>query len=51
VLDGSRKSEAPLLATADRLEAKGVKLAAGAKVVAAVTTPGKKAITVRFIVR
>jgi hypothetical protein len=51
VLDGGRKSEAALLATADRLEAKGVKLVAGAKVVAALTTPEKKAITVRFTVK
>jgi len=35
----------------DRLEAKGVKLAKGAKAVAALTTANKKAITVRFTVK
>jgi hypothetical protein len=33
------------------VKAKGVKLSAGAKVVAALTTPAKKAITVRFTVK
>lgn len=51
VLNGSAKSEAPLVVAGDKLEAKGVKLAAGAKVVAALTTPAKKAITVRFTVK
>jgi hypothetical protein len=51
VLNGSEKSEAPLAVAGDKLEAKGVKLAAGAKVVAALTTPAKKAITVRFTVK
>lgn len=51
VLQGGQKSEAELLPTADRLEAKDVKLASGAKVVAALTTPAKKAITVRFTVK
>lgn len=51
VLNGSEKSEAELAVAGDKLEAKGVKLAAGAKVVAALTTPNKKAITVRFTVK
>lgn len=51
VLNGSQKSEAVLTAVGDKLEAKGVTLAAGAKVVAALTTPAKKAITVRFTVK
>lgn len=51
VLNGSARSEAPLVVAGDKLEAKGVKLAAGAKVVAALTTPAKKAITVRFTVK
>jgi hypothetical protein len=51
VLNGAEKSEAPLAAAGDKLEAKGVKLAAGSKVVAALTTSAKKVITVRFTVR
>ena len=51
VLKGAEKSEAELAVVGERLEAKGVKLAAGAKVVAALTTPAKKAITVRFTVK
>jgi hypothetical protein len=51
VLHGAEKSEAELVEAGDRLEAKGVKLASGAKVVAALVTPSAKAITVRFTVR
>ncbi|KPF46010.1 hypothetical protein IP87_05000 [beta proteobacterium AAP121] len=51
VLKGSEKSEAELAVAGDKLEAKGVKLAAGAKVVAALTTPSRKVITVRFTVK
>ena len=51
VLNGAEKSEAELVVAGDKLEAKGVKLAPGAKVVAALTTPTKKAITVRFTVK
>lgn len=51
VLNGADKSEADLVAAGDRLQAKGVKLAPGAKAVAALTTNDKKAITVRFIVK
>lgn len=51
VLRGAEKSQADLVAVGDKLEAKGVKLVPGAKVVAALTTPAKKAITVRFTVK
>ncbi len=51
VLKGAEKSEAVLTVAGDKLEAQGVKLAPGAKVVAALTTPAKKAITVRFTVK
>lgn len=51
VLNGSEKSEAELAVTGDRLEAKGVKLASGAKVVAALKTSAQKSITVRFTVK
>jgi hypothetical protein len=51
VLNGAEKSEAPLAAAGDKLEAKGVKLAAGSKVVAALTTSARKVITVRFTVK
>lgn len=51
VLKGAEKSDAELAVVGDRLEAKGVTLAPGAKVVAALTTPAKKAITVRFTVK
>jgi len=51
VLNGAEKSEADLVVAGDRLEAKGVKLAKGAKVVAALVTPAAKAITVRFTVK
>lgn len=51
VLNGSDKSEAQLAVVGDKLEAKGVKLMSGAKVVAALATSNKKAITVRFTVK
>ncbi|EHR71575.1 hypothetical protein BurJ1DRAFT_2749 [Burkholderiales bacterium JOSHI_001] len=51
VLSGAEKSEAELVVAGDKLEARGVKLAAGAKVVAALSTSAKKAITVRFTVK
>jgi len=51
VLNGAEKSEAELVVAGDKLEAKGVKLVPGAKVVAALTTSAKKAITVRFTVK
>lgn len=49
VLNGADKSEAPLKhAGGNKLEAKGVKLLPGAKVVAVLNTSSKKTITVRF---
>jgi hypothetical protein len=51
VLKGNEKSEAGLAVAGDRLEAQGVKLAAGAKVVAVLTTTAGKVITVRFAVK
>lgn len=51
VLSGTEKSEAELVVSGDKLEAKGIKLAVGAKVVAALVTPSAKAITVRFTIR
>jgi hypothetical protein len=52
VLNGSQKSEAELKPVGDnKLEARGVQLAKGARAVAALTTASKKAITVRFTVK
>ena len=51
VLNGTEKSEAALVVAGDKLEAQGVKLVKGAKVVAALTTPAAKAITVRFTIK
>lgn len=51
VLTGADKAQAELVDAGDKLEAKGVKLARGSKVVAALVTPGAKAITVRFTVK
>jgi len=51
VLNGTEKSEAALVVAGDKLEAQGVKLVKGAKVVVALTTPAAKAITVRFMVK
>jgi hypothetical protein len=51
VLNGAEKSEADLVVAGDKLEARGVKLAKGAKVVAALVTPAAKAITVRFTIK
>jgi hypothetical protein len=51
VLNGAEKTDAALIVAGGKLEAKGVTLAKGAKVVAALTTPAKKAITVRFTVK
>jgi hypothetical protein len=46
VLKDAEKSEAELAIVGDKLEAQGAKLTAGAKVVAALTTPAQKFITV-----
>lgn len=52
VLNGADRSEADLKpAGGNKLEARGVKLAKGAKVVAVLNTSNKKLITVRFTVR
>jgi hypothetical protein len=52
VLTGTEKSEAELKpAGADRLEATGIKLEQGSKVVATLSSPGSKTMTVRFTVR
>jgi len=52
VLNGAEKTQAELKPAGDnKLEAKGLKLGTGAKAVAALSTPAKKAITVRFTVK
>ncbi|ODU95498.1 MAG: hypothetical protein ABT00_03705 [Bordetella sp. SCN 68-11] len=51
ILNGSEKSEATLEVAGDKLEAKGVKLAKGSKIVANLKTAQQKSITVRFTVR
>jgi hypothetical protein len=51
VLNGAEKSEADLVDAGDRLEARDIKLASGAKVVAALVASNAKAITVRFTVK
>jgi hypothetical protein len=52
VLAGSAKTEAELKPAGDnKLEAKGVKLAAGSKAVAVLTTAANKPVTVRFTVK
>ena len=51
VLNRAQKSEAELVVVGNKLEAKGIPLGAGAKAVAALTTPAGKAITVRFSVK
>ncbi len=51
VLNGAEKSEADLVVAGDKLEAKGIKLAKGSKVVAALVTSAAKVITLRFTVK
>lgn len=51
VLSGKDKSEAELKPAGDKLEAKGIKLVSGSKVVASVTTADKKTVSVRFTVK
>jgi hypothetical protein len=52
VLNGADKAELDLVPSGDNaLQAKGAKLAAGAKAVAAVTLPSGKVVTVRFTVK
>lgn len=51
-LNGASKSEADLKpAGGNKLEAKGISLAKGSKVVAVLTTKEKKTITVRFAIK
>lgn len=51
VLKGSEKTDYPLVAGADRLEAAGAQLPQGAKAVAVINGAGKKTITVRFSIK
>lgn len=51
VLQGGASSEHALTASAARLEAKGAKLAKGATVVAVITLPSQKTVTVRFTLK
>ncbi|MDP2818904.1 MAG: hypothetical protein Q8O29_11655 [Polaromonas sp.] len=52
LLNGTEKTEAELLPTGDRLEAKGVfKVAKGTKGIAVVTLAGKPAATARFQIK
>ncbi|MCU0919371.1 MAG: hypothetical protein MUF08_02820 [Burkholderiaceae bacterium] len=51
VLSGADKSEAELKPAGDKLEAKGIKLASGSKVVASVTMADKKSASLRFTVK
>ncbi|MDP1645039.1 MAG: hypothetical protein Q8L71_05995 [Thiobacillus sp.] len=51
LLSGDAKSEAELKPAGDKLEAKGIKLASGSKVVASVTLADKKTATVRFAIK
>ena len=51
VLSGGDKAEAELKPAGDKLEAKGIKLAPGSKVVASVTSADKKTVSVRFSVK
>ena len=51
VLNGADKAEAELKPAGDKLEAKGIKLAPGSKVVASVTTADKKTTSVRFTLK
>ena len=48
VLTGSKKSEVFFAKAGDKLQSRFVKLLPGSTVVAALATPAKKAITVRF---
>ena len=51
VLSGTDKSEAELKPAGDKLEAKGIRLTSGSKVVASVTTGEVKTMSVRFTVK
>ncbi len=51
VLAGTSKTEVAVTPAGDKLDAKGVKLAKGVKVVASLLTSAKKPIVVRFTVK
>lgn len=51
VLNGASKAEAELKPAGDKLEAKGVKVSSGSKVIGAVNTADHKTVTVRFSVK
>lgn len=51
VLKGSEKTDYPLVAGADRLEAAGAQLPKGAKAVAVINGAGKKTLTVRYTLK
>lgn len=51
VLNGTDKREAELKPVGDRLDAPGIKLAAGSKAVASVTLADKKTLTLRFVIK
>ena len=52
VLNGGAKTEAELSAAGDnKLEARGIKIASGAKVVASLNNVGGKAVTIRFAIK
>lgn len=50
VVNGVKKVEAPLALVGNKLEAKGVKLKRGTRVVAVITTIQKQVVTIRFVV-
>ena len=51
VLSGADKTDAELKPAGDKLEAKGVKLVSGSKVVAFVSLADKKTVSLRFTVK
>lgn len=51
VLNGASKTEAELKPAGDKLEAKGVKVTSGSKVIGTVNTSDHKTVTVRFSVK
>lgn len=51
VLSGADKAEAELKPVGDKLEAKGIKLPPGSKVIASVITADKRTTSVRFSVK
>lgn len=51
VLQGSQKADYALAVAGERFEARGALLSSGARVVAVLTLPGRKTLTVRFSVK